>query len=133
MSRCLLSAPRDPIDRNSLDAFGPEKRDFLLQQRDSGRVCFIHTNKCGGTSIETALGIPKVYDTALQRIAKIGRPAWDRMCFATTRHPFARVCSLLPLPAEARRVADRHRRDRARRLIERAFEAPAAASSTTSR
>ncbi|MDQ2088784.1 sulfotransferase family 2 domain-containing protein [Marimonas arenosa] len=90
-----MARSQDPIDRRSLDAFGPDKRAFLLDQRDHGTVCFIHVNKCGGSSIEAALGIPKIHDTAQQRIAKIGRPAWDRIwSFATTRHPYARVCSL---------------------------------------
>ena len=69
--------------------------DFLLRQRLSGRFVFIHINKCGGTSVETALGIPlKIHDTARMRRLKIGQKRWDEaFTFALVRHPYSRLIS----------------------------------------
>ena len=50
-----------------------QKHLYYRWQRRFGRVVFIHINKCGGTSIEAALGIPKkIHDTALRRREMIG-------------------------------------------------------------
>lgn len=68
---------------------------YLLEQRRSARYVFIHINKCGGTSVEAALGIPKLHDTALARRRKIGSRRWDQaFTFAIVRHPYDRVVSL---------------------------------------
>ena len=67
---------------------------ILLSQRFQNRPVFIHINKCGGTSIERALDIPKVHDDALTRRRRIGRRAWQRnYTFSIVRHPFSKVCS----------------------------------------
>ena len=68
---------------------------YIAHQRFFGRVAFIHINKCGGSSVEAALGIPnRLHDTARQRIRKVGRARWERMfTFAVVRHPYARVVS----------------------------------------
>lgn len=67
---------------------------FWRAQSRSSRFAFIHINKCGGTSVEKALGLPKVHDTAEERIARIGRDRWDAMhTFALIRHPYAKVVS----------------------------------------
>ncbi len=69
--------------------------DYLLRQRAWGSYVFIHINKCGGTSVEAALGIPvKIHDTALARRRKIGRRRWERaFTFALVRHPYSKVIS----------------------------------------
>ena len=69
---------------------------YMRWQKRHGEYAFIHINKCGGTSIETALDIPvKVHDTARQRCNKIGRDAWNRIfTFAVVRNPYDRVASL---------------------------------------
>ena len=76
------------------DVLGLSK-DFIEQQRETGTYAFIHINKCGGTSVEAALGIPKVHDTAQERREKLGVEAWDRLKnFSGVRDPYARVASL---------------------------------------
>ena len=69
---------------------------FLLNQKIRGRVIFIHIPKCGGTSIEAALGIPfKFHDTAQLRRRRVGASAWKRaFSFALIRHPYSRIVSL---------------------------------------
>lgn len=69
--------------------------DYLLRQRLAGEYVFIHINKCGGTSVEAALGIPvKIHDTARLRRIKIGRRRWDKaFTFALVRHPYSRMIS----------------------------------------
>lgn len=71
----------------------PSER-YVERLKTGGSFCFIHINKCGGTSVEKALGLPLIHDTARQRIAKIGRARWDEMLsFALVRHPYAKVVS----------------------------------------
>lgn len=69
--------------------------DYLTRQRLSGRFVFIHINKCGGTSVEAALGIPvKIHDTAQRRRLKLGRRRWEEaFTFALVRHPYSRLIS----------------------------------------
>ena len=72
-----------------------QKDAFYRHQRGGARAAFIHINKCGGTSVEKALDIAKIHDTAQQRIALIGRDRWDAMyTFSIVRHPYSRICSL---------------------------------------
>ena len=70
--------------------------DYLLRQRLGGRYVFIHINKCGGTSVEAALGIPvKIHDSARVRRQKLGASRWDdAFTFAVVRHPYSRLISL---------------------------------------
>ena len=69
--------------------------DYLIRQRTSGTYVFIHINKCGGTSVEAALGIPlKIHDTARLRRMKLGRRRWEQaFTFALIRHPYSRLIS----------------------------------------
>ena len=72
---------------------------------------FIHVNKCGGSSIEIALGIAKTHDTAAERRAAIGAEAWDAAyTFATVRNPFDRVASIYyyRVRTDQHGLADRH-------------------------
>jgi len=67
---------------------------YIRKLRRTGSVCFIHINKCGGTSVEKALNIPKIHDTALERIDKIGRARWDELfTFTIVRNPYERIAS----------------------------------------
>lgn len=83
-----------PLQMLRREAIRARTKAFIAHQRYFGRVCFIHINKCGGTSVEKALGLPLIHDTALQRIEKVGRARWDQMaCFALIRHPYAKAVS----------------------------------------
>lgn len=56
---------------------------------------YVHINKCGGSSIEIALGLPKSHATAAEQRAAMGSEAWQAAyTFATVRNPFARVASI---------------------------------------
>ena len=67
---------------------------FWLLQKHIHNYSFIHINKCGGTSVEKLLSIPKVHDTAGQRIKILGRNRWDeRYTFTIIRHPYSKVVS----------------------------------------
>lgn len=83
-----------PVQKLRRELLRKQTQAFLLWQKHFGKVCFIHINKCGGTSVETALRLPLIHDTALQRIDKIGRKSWDRMMsFTLIRHPYAKAVS----------------------------------------
>ena len=68
---------------------------YLDDQKTSGRWAFIHINKCGGTSVERALRIPKFHHTARQRRDIVGSDRWGQMTtFTIVRHPYPRIRSL---------------------------------------
>jgi len=71
------------------------RADYLNHQKLAGTFCFIHINKCGGISIENALGIPRqLHDTAHQRRTFLGKERWAKMFkFSIVRHPYSKVCS----------------------------------------
>jgi hypothetical protein len=73
---------------------GAAKRGGAKTQPPNASFCFVHINKCGGTSIEKALGIPKIHRTAAQWREALGADRWERMfTFALVRHPFEKVSS----------------------------------------
>lgn len=56
---------------------------------------FVHINKCGGSSVEIALGLTKRHATAEALRREIGAEAWGRrFTFALVRNPFDRAVSL---------------------------------------
>jgi chondroitin 4-sulfotransferase 11 len=66
-----------------------------VHQRFFEDFVFIHINKCGGTSLERALGIPFLdHDMASERRAFLGEREWDkRFKLTLVRHPYDRVVS----------------------------------------
>ncbi|MEO1490663.1 MAG: sulfotransferase family 2 domain-containing protein [Pseudomonadota bacterium] len=72
---------------------------------------FVHINKCGGTSVEVALGLQKRHATAGAMQREMGRAAWaDRFTFAIVRNPFERITSLYYYRVRSNHhgLADRH-------------------------
>lgn len=58
------------------------------------KICFIHINKTGGTSIKTCLGLPMEHKTALQKISELGLAEWQRrLTFCVVRNPWDKVLS----------------------------------------
>lgn len=66
-----------------------------VHQRYVENFVFIHINKCGGTSLERALGIPFLdHDMAQERRRFLGPKKWqERFKFTLVRHPYDRVVS----------------------------------------
>lgn len=65
-----------------------------LQSRYLQDWVFIHINKTGGSSIEKALGMQFDHRSARDKVAAIGRPAWNRkFSFSFVRNPWDKVVS----------------------------------------
>ncbi|MHA3977213.1 sulfotransferase family 2 domain-containing protein [Halovulum sp. GXIMD14794] len=77
-------ATADPYERSP--------RSERIARRD---FAFVHINKCGGRSVEHALGLPKFHGDA-KRLRKLhGREKWaDIYSFSVVRNPYARIASL---------------------------------------
>ena len=76
--------------------FVREKRRRLvfLQTKYFCDFSFIHINKTGGSSIEGALKVPLIHETALTFRDRIGVERWDnRFSFAIVRNPWDRAVS----------------------------------------
>jgi hypothetical protein len=66
----------------------------FLQIKYFAKFSFIHINKTGGSSIEKALGVPLVHETALAFRERIGERRWNqRFSFAIVRNPWDRAVS----------------------------------------
>lgn len=99
----MQSSPRITASTRARPPLDPVQTDAPFE--------FIHVNKCGGSSIEVALGLPKTHDTAVERREEIGQAAWDAaFTFATVRNPFDRVASIYyyRLRTDQDGLADRH-------------------------
>jgi hypothetical protein len=75
----------------------PRRRaaDSPLHRGPNGPFVFIHINKCAGTSVGQAIGLPKKQHlTVREVIGMIGRPAWDgAFKFTIVRNPWDKVAS----------------------------------------
>ena len=67
---------------------------WRLRERYLQNYLFIHINKTGGRSIETALGCVYEHKTARQKRREVGAAVWDeKFTFAFVRNPWDRVVS----------------------------------------
>ena len=56
---------------------------------------FVHINKCGGSSVEIALGFPKRHSSAAVMRDEMGAEEWARrFTFSIVRNPFDRIVSI---------------------------------------
>jgi len=70
------------------------RRLVFLQTKYFCKFSFIHINKTGGSSIEKALRVPLIHETALTFRDRIGQKRWDeRFSFAIVRNPWDRAVS----------------------------------------
>ena len=71
------------------------KKYYVLHHPDRAKYNFIHINKCGGTSVYTALGQKyKLHDLAIERKIQIGNAWGNAFNFSIVRNPYARLISL---------------------------------------
>jgi hypothetical protein len=91
----IKSAVRDAIPLPYSWRVRGVKAVSRLHQRFFEDFVFIHINKCGGTSLERALGIPFLdHDMAWERRAFLGEKEWNkRFKLTLVRHPYDRVIS----------------------------------------
>jgi hypothetical protein len=82
-----------PLSNEALENLSHRVSRF--HQRFFQDFVFIHINKCGGTAIERALGIPLLsHDTAAERRKTIGERRWrERYKFSVVRNPYERIAS----------------------------------------
>lgn len=65
-----------------------------LRHRHFDDFVFIHINKTGGSSVETALRLSLEHKTAREKIAELGRREWERrFTFTIVRNPWDKVVS----------------------------------------
>jgi|SaaInlStandDraft_1057018.scaffolds.fasta_scaffold04729_2 chondroitin 4-sulfotransferase 11 len=85
---------RVPISKKSMRKITLPLR--ALHQRYFEDYIFIHINKCGGTSMERALGMPFInHRTAQEHRNALGKKIWSkRYKFALVRDPYDRIGSL---------------------------------------
>lgn len=70
------------------------RRLVFLHTKYFCKFSFIHINKTGGSSIEKALGVPLIHETALTFRDRIGKKRWEeRFSFAIVRNPWDRAVS----------------------------------------
>ena len=71
------------------------KRYYVLNHPDRSKYNFIHINKCGGTSIYTALDQRfKLHDLAIERKIHMGTTWGNAFNFSIVRNPYNRLISL---------------------------------------
>ena len=76
--------------------FSKVGRAILSPRPDSDdSFIFIHINKTGGSSIESALQIPLEHKTAQEKIHEIGETNWNKtFTFTVVRNPWDKVVSM---------------------------------------
>lgn len=72
-----------------------ERFSWRMRTKYLAKFIFVHINKTGGVSVETALGLPlKNHTTAAEYRDLMGESRWDRVfSFSVVRNPWDRVVS----------------------------------------
>lgn len=75
----------------------PQAARYLAGLRDAldRPYVFVHINKCGGTSVASALGLMQFHASVQKYITLFGRERFlSRRSFTVVRRPYERLCSL---------------------------------------
>lgn len=99
-------------------------RPPAVEVETTGPFAFVHINKCGGTAVELALGLPKNHLTAVQLRDHVGAEDWARrFTFTVVRNPFERVVSIYFYRVRTAQTGLGNRHLNINQWIERVWEA----------
>lgn len=98
----------------------PVRRLYLDRAYARKEYQFIHINKCGGTSVERALGLPFLnHDNAVERRIRVGELHWNRCyTFTVCRNPYDRMESVFYYQNRGRTINEGNLSSEFERMLE---------------